>query len=220
MRVEVRPRVQARPTGAVAEPTRPGRCSHSAPALSEAYQDACLESPIRFFIAAPEHPKLGQWARGCTLMKAMSTWQPSARHVPVAVRGDASTTSASKMNKNCHRASSSSGLRSYLAQQGTPSFTTQVGGALHRRAPENAWAAREWMSTSRTHFSPSSRRPNVFVNPTRSSWDAKLDRKESGIATMPPSAQVGAKEVVTVSRVLCVRRLHRSHVDPNEPRSD
>ena len=35
--------------------------------LTEAYSDPYLQSPTRFFIASPEHPKMGKWAQRSTL---------------------------------------------------------------------------------------------------------------------------------------------------------
>lgn len=42
-----------------------GRGGHCG--LVEAYSEPCFESPPRFFVASPGHPKLGKWAQRSTL---------------------------------------------------------------------------------------------------------------------------------------------------------
>lgn len=62
MRVEVR----CRPSPAGGVPT-PKRSANANPGLVKAYSDSCFESPTAFYIASPEHPKLGKWAKPSTL---------------------------------------------------------------------------------------------------------------------------------------------------------
>lgn len=60
MRVEVRRRPS--PAGAAPSPKRSAN-----PGLVKAYSDSCFESSTDFYIASPEHPKLGKWAKPSTL---------------------------------------------------------------------------------------------------------------------------------------------------------
>lgn len=60
MRVEVRRRPS--PAG----PT-PKRSASASPGLVKAYADSCFESSTTFFVASPEHPKLGKWAEPSAL---------------------------------------------------------------------------------------------------------------------------------------------------------
>lgn len=62
MRVEVRRRPN--PAGAVPTPKRPANAN---PGLTQAYSDSCFESSTNFYIASPDHPKLGQWAKPSSL---------------------------------------------------------------------------------------------------------------------------------------------------------
>lgn len=59
MRVEIRRR--ASPAAA------PKRIASANPGLVKAYSDSCFESTTSFYIASPEHPKLGIWAKPSTL---------------------------------------------------------------------------------------------------------------------------------------------------------
>ena len=61
MRVEVR----RRPSPARAVPI-PKRSANVTPGLVQAYSDSCFESSTTFYIASPDHPKLGQWAKPST----------------------------------------------------------------------------------------------------------------------------------------------------------
>lgn len=60
MRVEVR----RRPSPADRVPT-PKRSANAG--LVKAYSDSCFESSTAFYIASPEHPQLGKWAKPSTL---------------------------------------------------------------------------------------------------------------------------------------------------------
>lgn len=83
MRVEVRRRADASPTG---ESPAAGQFEIPKHGLSEAYSDDCFESPTRFFIASPEHPKLGKWAQPSTLKyQAPHAHQPSTQCLDEAV---------------------------------------------------------------------------------------------------------------------------------------
>lgn len=64
MRVKVEVRRRPSPAGSV--PT-PKRSANASPGLVQAYSDSCFESSTTFYIASPEHPKLGKWAKPSTL---------------------------------------------------------------------------------------------------------------------------------------------------------
>lgn len=61
MRVEIRKRTGVDRAGVTAPVGSPSY------GITEAYSDDCFESPARFFVVSPEHPKLGQWAQSSTL---------------------------------------------------------------------------------------------------------------------------------------------------------
>lgn len=61
MRVEFR----RRPAKGAQEPLE--RSASASPSLVKAYSESCFESPTSFYIASPEHPKLGKWAQPSTL---------------------------------------------------------------------------------------------------------------------------------------------------------
>lgn len=66
MRVEIRQRPAAGVSPAGAPPPKRS-ASAAVPGLVEAYSESCFESSTSFYIASPEHPKLGKWAQPSTL---------------------------------------------------------------------------------------------------------------------------------------------------------
>ncbi|CAM9619637.1 unnamed protein product, partial [Ectocarpus sp. 13 AM-2016] len=66
MRVEVRRRSGRGVSSADAIPP-PKRSVSANPGLVKAYSDGCFDSPTNFYIAPPDHPKLGKWAQASTL---------------------------------------------------------------------------------------------------------------------------------------------------------
>lgn len=81
MRVEVRKRADESFGRVAVAARRQGRRSRSSPALLEAYQDSRFESPTRFFIAAPDHPKLGKWAHKPSPESNVAFLHAGARYV-------------------------------------------------------------------------------------------------------------------------------------------
>lgn len=66
MRVEVRRRVGRGASSADINPSSK-RSASANPGLVKAYSDSCFDSPTNFYIAPPDHPKLGKWAQASTL---------------------------------------------------------------------------------------------------------------------------------------------------------
>lgn len=66
MRVEVRRRSGRGASSADVIPP-PKRSASANPGLVKAYSDSCFDSPTNFYIAPPDHPKLGKWAQAPTL---------------------------------------------------------------------------------------------------------------------------------------------------------
>lgn len=66
MRVEVRRRPGPGASSADVIPP-PKRSASVNPGLVKAYSDSCFDSPTNFYIAPPDHPKLGKWAQASTL---------------------------------------------------------------------------------------------------------------------------------------------------------
>lgn len=69
MRVEFR----RRPAKGAQDPVK--RSASASPSLVKAYSDSCFESPTSFYIASPEHPKLGKWAQPSTLKYSLPPQQ-------------------------------------------------------------------------------------------------------------------------------------------------
>lgn len=59
--------VRRRPSPAGAVPTPKRSANANNPGLVQAYSDSCFENSTTFYIASPDHPKLGQWAKSSTI---------------------------------------------------------------------------------------------------------------------------------------------------------
>lgn len=67
MRVEIRQRPSAGASLAGIPPPKRAASSAATPGLVEAYSESCFENSTSFYIAPPEHPKLGKWAQPSSL---------------------------------------------------------------------------------------------------------------------------------------------------------
>jgi len=173
MRVEVRRRA-----GPAAAPKREASAN---PGLVKAYSDSCFESPTNFYIASPEHPKLGIWAKPSTLKYSQPP--PQIDYITKQCLDEAmlfaSTTShrggGSKPRKTVGRSRPvGRGGGGKHERGGKPASTVGGSASLAGAAPTAAYRAKP----SRAAVEPArAKRP---ISPLGASPSARIDTPISG----------------------------------------
>lgn len=102
MRVEIRQRPAAGKTPATGVPPPKRSASAAGPGLVEAYSESCFESSTSFYIASPEHPKLGKWAQPSTLRYSQPPQQQSD-HITSQCLDEAMLFASNSGNNNASR---------------------------------------------------------------------------------------------------------------------